>query len=95
MIKDAKFISEWKDPNVKFEGNCKIDMNTGVVFDIEVDCDFNGLKVLYYEGIVIDGVDYCADWDDENGTYSIRFSCADMLKDVLMSMEGDLFNCFC
>lgn len=95
MIKNAKFISEWKDPDITFEGNCKVDMNTGIVFDIEIDCDYNDLRVLYYEGVVIDDIHYCADWRDESNAYSIRFACADMLQEVLMTMEGDEFNCFC
>lgn len=55
MIKEATFTSVW-DGGYEVTTNCKINMETKEVFDIEtVDVDVN---ILEYEYVTIDGKEY-------------------------------------
>lgn len=58
MIKNATFTSVW-DGGYAVTTNCKVDMQTKEVFDIEVndDDDIEELNGLDYEYITIDGED--------------------------------------
>jgi len=56
MIKKAKFISVW-DGGCKVITNCKVNMKTHNIFDIE-KVDIEGLEILDAEYITIDGKDY-------------------------------------
>lgn len=60
MIKNAKFTSVW-DGGYEVTTNCKVDMETREVFDIEVNDnadDIEGLNNLDYEYITIDGEEF-------------------------------------
>ena len=59
MIKNAKFTSVW-DGGYEVATDCKVNMETREVFDIEVDNDNNieGLNSLDYEYITIDGEEF-------------------------------------
>ena len=59
MIKDATFTSVW-DGGYKVTTDCKVNMETREVFDIEVNNDDNieGLNSLDYEYITIDGEEF-------------------------------------
>lgn len=58
-IKNATFTSVWDGRNGRFEvtTNCKVNMKTHEVFDIEVS-DNETIGVLDSEYITIDGIDY-------------------------------------
>ena len=59
MIKNGKFTSVW-DGGCEVTTNCKVDMETREVFDIEVNNDDNieGLNSLDYEYITINGEEF-------------------------------------
>ena len=59
MIKNAKFTSVW-DGGYEVTTDCKVNMETREVFDIEVNNDDNieGLNSLDYEYITIDGEEF-------------------------------------
>lgn len=56
MIKNATFTSVW-DKCYKVTSNCKVNMTTKEVFDIE-HTEIEGLSVLEYKYITIDNVTY-------------------------------------
>lgn len=56
MIKDATFTSVW-DGGVKISTNCKVNIDTKEVFDIEIS-DVCGVEDLDIEYVTIDGVDH-------------------------------------
>lgn len=60
MIKNATFTSVW-DGGYEVTTNCKVDMETREVFDVEVNDnadDIEGLNNLDYEYITIDGEEF-------------------------------------
>lgn len=59
MIKNATFTSVW-DGGYEVTTNCKVNMKTREVFDIEVNNDDNieALNSLDYEYITIDGEEF-------------------------------------
>lgn len=59
MIKNATFTSVW-DGGYEVTTNCKVNMETREVFDIEVNNsdEIEGLNILEYEYITVDGIDY-------------------------------------
>ena len=59
MIKNATFTSVW-DGGYEVTTNCKVNMVTKEVFDIEVNNsdEIEGLDALDYEYITVDGIDY-------------------------------------
>lgn len=60
MIKNATFTSVW-DGGYEITTNCKVDMETRKVFDIEVNDnadDIEALNNLDYEYITIDGEEF-------------------------------------
>ena len=56
MIKNATFTSVWDD-GYEITTNCKVNMKTKEVFDIEV-AEVDGLEILEKEYVVIDGEEY-------------------------------------
>lgn len=72
MIKNATFTSVW-DGGYEVTTNCKVNMETHEVFDIETAEVDEGLEILENEYITIDGEDYAVysaytddeDWDEE------------------------------
>ena len=56
MIKNAKFTSIW-DGGYEVTTNCKVNMETNEVFDIEI-ADVEGLEILEKEYVVLDGEEY-------------------------------------
>lgn len=72
MIKDATFVSEWDDGDAVFRTDCKVDMDTGHVFDIEqVDVSGIDLNSLDYECVEIDGCIFDVDIDDDNNYFIV------------------------
>lgn len=67
MIKNATFTSVW-DGGYEITTNCKVDMETHQVFDIEVsvgtECSVNELD---YEYITLDGEEHIV-YNAEDGT---------------------------
>ena len=59
MIKNATFTSVW-DGGYEVTTDCKVNMETREVFDVEVSKDDNieGLNSLDYEYITIDGEEF-------------------------------------
>lgn len=59
MIKNATFTSVW-DGGYEVTTDCKVNMETREVFDVEVSNDDNieGLNSLDYEYITIDGEEF-------------------------------------
>ena len=59
MIKNATFTSVW-DGGYEVTTDCKVNMKTREVFDIEVnnDDDIEGLNRLDYEYITVDGEEF-------------------------------------
>lgn len=59
MIKNAKFTSVW-DGGYEVTTDCKVNMETREVFDIEINNDDNieELNSLNYEYITIDGEEF-------------------------------------
>lgn len=57
MIKNGTFTSVW-DGGYEVTTNCKVDMETHEVFDVEVAMLKTDLKHLDYEYITLDGEDY-------------------------------------
>lgn len=59
MIKNATFTSVW-DSGTEITTNCKVNMVTREVFDIEINSssEIEGLNTLEYEYITVDGIDY-------------------------------------
>lgn len=55
-IKNATFTSVWDD-GIEVTTNCKINMDTKEVFDVEV-AYINDLDILEREYVTIDGVDH-------------------------------------
>lgn len=76
MIKNATFTSVW-DSGTEITTNCKVNMETREVFDIEVNnsSEIEGLNVLDYEYITVDGIDYpvCNAADDKDGLEETSF----------------------
>lgn len=73
MIKNATFVSEWDGGYATFNTNCKVDMDTGEVFDIEqVDVSGINLNSLDYESVIIDGVEHDIFYDNELQMYFIE-----------------------
>ena len=63
MIKNATFTSVW-DGGYAITTNCKVNMETKEVFDIEtVEVD-DSIDVLDNEYVTIDGIDYPVSADD-------------------------------
>lgn len=56
MVKDAAFVSVWDD-GILIETDCKVDTDTGRVFDIEM-MEVAGLEVLEEEYVVFGGEEY-------------------------------------
>lgn len=56
MIKNATFTSVW-DGGYEVTTNCKVNVKTREVFDIEV-ADFDGLEFLEKEYITVDDEEY-------------------------------------
>lgn len=95
MIKDATFVSEWDGGYATFKTDCKVDMDTGRVFDIEqVDVSGLDLNNLDHECVEIDGYIYDIDTDDDNN-YSIVEHCANDVQDYMMHASLDEFEDFC
>lgn len=67
MIKDATFTSVW-DGCYEVTTNCKVNMETKEVFDIE-ECEINGLNILEYKYITIDGERYIVSADKERTVF--------------------------
>ena len=59
MIKNATFTSVW-DGGYEATTNCKVDMETHEIFDIEMAEVDESLEHLDNEYITLDGVDYAA-----------------------------------
>lgn len=57
MIKNATFTSVW-DGGYKVTTNCKVNMETHEVFDVEIAMIKTDLEHLDYEYITLDGKDY-------------------------------------
>ena len=57
MIKNAKFTSVW-DGGYEITTNCKVNMETKEVFDIELAEADESLDILEKEYVVIDDVEY-------------------------------------
>lgn len=57
MIKNATFTSVW-DGGYKVTTDCKVDMETREVFDIEMSEVDDSLETLDFEYITIDGEDF-------------------------------------
>lgn len=57
MIKNAKFTSVW-DGSYEITTNCKVNMETKEVFDIELAEVDESLDILEKEYVVIDDVEY-------------------------------------
>lgn len=75
MIKNATFVSEWDGGHATFKTDCKVDIDTGEVFDIEqVDVSGIDLNSLDYEGVIMDGTEYDVYFDDNDNTYFIELS---------------------
>lgn len=63
MVKNATFTSVW-DNGYEVTTNCKVNMETREVFDIEMAEVDDGLDVLEAEFVTIDGIDYAVSNDD-------------------------------
>jgi hypothetical protein len=63
MIKNAIFTSVW-DGGYEVITNCKVNMETKEVFDIEMAEMDDALDVLEAEFVTIDGIDYDVSNDD-------------------------------
>lgn len=63
MIKNGTFTSVW-DGGYEVTTNCKVNMETKEVFDIEKANVNNSLDILEAEFVTIDGVDYSVSNDD-------------------------------
>ena len=63
MIKDATFTSVW-DGGYEVTTNCKVDMETKEVFDIEMAEGDDSLDILEAEFVTIDGIDYAVSNND-------------------------------
>lgn len=75
MIKNATFVSEWDGGYATFKTDCKVDIDTGEVFDIEqVDVSGIDLNSLDYEGVIMDGTEYDVYFDDNDNTYFIELN---------------------
>lgn len=66
MIKDATFTSVWSG-GYKVTTNCKVDMETREVFDIEIAEVDDSLDQLDYEYITLNGQEYVV-YNAEDGT---------------------------
>lgn len=74
MIKNATFVSEWDGGYATFKTDCKVDINTGEVFDIgQVDVSGIDLNSLDYEGVIMYGTEYDVYFDDDDNTYFIEW----------------------
>lgn len=67
MIKDATFTSVW-DGGYEVTTNCKVNMETREIFDIEIAEVGDSLDILEEEFVTIDGIDYPIS-DDGNTDY--------------------------
>lgn len=69
MIKNGTFTSVW-DGGYEITTNCKVNMETKEVFDIEISVGTEDLiNELDYEYITIDGKDYSVSNDKEDTEY--------------------------
>lgn len=66
MIKNATFTSVW-DGGYEVTTNCKINMETREVFDIEMAGVDDSLDVLEAEFVTIDNIVYAVSNDDMTG----------------------------
>ena len=64
MIKNATFTSVW-DGGYEITTNCKVNMSTKQVFDVERAEVDDILDVLETEYITVDGIDYPVSCDKE------------------------------
>ena len=65
MIKNATYTSVW-DGGYEVTTNCKVNMESKKVFDIEVsEVDTGSLNICEYEYVTIDGIDYSVSWDED------------------------------
>lgn len=68
MIKNATFTSVW-DGGYEITTNCKVNMKTKEVFDIEASIGTEDLvNDLNYEYITIDGENYFVSYNGEENT---------------------------
>ena len=58
-IVNATFVSVW-DGDIHLSSNCKVNMETREIFDIEMHTDVDGLDCLDAEYVEIDGQQYPA-----------------------------------
>ena len=63
MIKNGTFTSIW-DGGYEVTTNCKINMETKEVFDIEMAEVGDAVDILEAEFVTIDGIDYAVSNDD-------------------------------
>ena len=63
VIKNATFTSVW-DGGYEVTTNCKVNMETKEVFDIEMAEVDDNLDILEAEFVTIDGIDYAVSNDD-------------------------------
>lgn len=63
MIKNATFTSVW-DGGYEVTTDCKVNMETREIFDIEMSEVGDSLDVLEAEFVTIDGIDYAVSNDD-------------------------------
>lgn len=69
MIKNATFTSVW-DGGYEVTTNCKVNMATKEVFDVEIsDIDTNCLEILDTEYVTIDDIDYPVSTDKKETEY--------------------------
>lgn len=70
--KIATFISEWDGGYATFQTDCKVNLSSGIVYDIEsVDVSDFDLNSLDYEGVIIDGKEYPVSLSEDNNTYYV------------------------
>ena len=86
MIKEATFISVWDD-GIEIATDCKVDMNTKEVFNIEM-VEAYGVDILDKEYVIIDGVDYPVSNND--GWYSIQVNEGSDMKKRLIALYKEI-----
>lgn len=63
MIKNATYTSVW-DNGIEVTTNCKVNMDTHEIFDIEMAEVDESFEILENEYVTIDGIDYPVSNDD-------------------------------
>ena len=63
MIKNATYTSVW-DGGYEVTTNCKVNMDTHEIFDIEMAEVDESFEILENEYVTIDGIDYPVSNDD-------------------------------